>query len=208
MLRMLEKKPGTAVGLNLASTYEDALDNTNLLKTVGILFLVGFSVFGSFTYAGKFVETMTGYNILSVGLILTFFGLATVLGGQITGSLKQKIGIKILLLAGILGCVSWSVMWAWHFAVLMALSLFGFGLAFIIIQPIVVTAAQQIMPKQRGTVMSLASFNMFVGGGLGTLLNGYILRIWGFAPVFICASALILVSGLIATYVLRGQVAG
>ncbi len=203
MWKTIEKQPGTATGLNLKNAYQDALANTNLLKTVSIIFLMGCSVFGSFTYVGKFVETRTGYNILWVGLILTFFGVATVLGGRKTGAWRQKFGNKILLFAGILGFGSWALMGAWHSWLLISLSLAGFGLGFIIIQPTLLSTAQQLMPQRRGTVMSLASFNMFVGGGTGTLLNGYILARWGFEAVFIIAGVLIFLASAIAAKLLQ-----
>lgn len=120
MLKILERQPGTAAGLNLKDAYRDALANSDLLKTVGIIFLVGSSVFGSFTYAGKFVQIRTGYNILLVGLILTFFGLATVAGGRKTGVLREKLGNKLLLFAGILGCASWALMGVWSSPVLLS----------------------------------------------------------------------------------------
>jgi predicted MFS family arabinose efflux permease len=203
MLRILEKRPGTAAGLNLKSAYRDALANSDLLKTVSIIFLVGASVFGSFTYAGKFVENRTGYNILWVGLILTCFGLATVVGGRKAGALRQKLGNRLLLFAGILACISWGLMGVWHSPVPLAWSLAGFGLGFIMIHPTVVATAQQLMPARRGTVMSLVSFNMFVGGGLGTFVNGKILTVWGFWVIFIFAGALILAAGAVATVLLQ-----
>jgi predicted MFS family arabinose efflux permease len=203
MLRLLEKQPGTVSSLNLKEAYRDAFANSNLLKTVSIIFLVGFSVFGSFTYVGKFVETRTGYNILLVGMILTFFGLATVVGGRKGGALRQKLGNKLLLFAGILASISWALMGAWYSPALLSLSLAGFGFGFIMIQPTLIGTAQQFMPKRRGTAMSLASFNMFVGGGIGTYLNGKILNNWGFEAIFIFAAALILVAGTLAAVLLQ-----
>jgi predicted MFS family arabinose efflux permease len=203
MLKTLEKKPGTAAALNLRTVYREAFSNSRLLKMVGIIFFVGASVFGSFAYAGKFVEIRTGYNLLLVGLILTFFGLATVFGGRIVGALRQKLGSRLLLFAGILGCLSWALMGAWSSAVLLSLSLAGFGLGFIMIQPTLIATAQQLMPKRRGTVMSLASFNMFVGGAIGTYVNGRILDTWGFGAVFVFAAALILIAGTVAAALLR-----
>lgn len=96
-------------------------------------------------------------------------------------------------------------MGAWHSPVLLSLSLAGFGLGFIMIQPTLVGTAQQLMPKRRGTAMSLASFNMFVEGGIGTYLNGKILTGWGFEAIFIFAAALILVAGTLATLLLQGM---
>lgn len=46
--------------------------------------------------------------------------------------------------------------------------------------------------------MSLASFNMFVGGGIGTFVNGRVLDAWGFEPIFIIAASLILLAGVVA----------
>ena len=198
MWRTIEQRPGAAAGVGFRAAYEEALTNTQLLKTVSIIFLNGFAVFGSFSYIGKFVEERTGYNILWVGLILTFFGLATVLGGRKAGSWRQKYGNRLLLWAGILAGVAWGVMGAWTSPLLICLSLAGLGLGFIIIQSTLLATAQQLMPQRRGTVMPLASFNMFVGGGLGTLVNGQILNWLGFPAVFLLAAALILLAGIMA----------
>ncbi|MHC4558240.1 MAG: MFS transporter [Planctomycetota bacterium] len=199
MLKILKRQPGTVSALNLTGAYREAFTNVNLIKTAGIIFLMGLSVFGSFAYAGKFVEIRTGYNILLVGLILTFFGLATVLGGRIVGVLKRKLGNKLFFIAGTLACVSWGLMGAWHSPYLLSLSLAGFGFGMIMLQPTLVGTAQQLMPKQRGTAMSIASFAMFTGGGIGTYLNGRILIDWGYESVFIIAGVLILLAGILTT---------
>ena len=199
MLQVLEKQPGTVARLSLRDAYGEALANHDLIKTVSIVFLVGASVFGSFSYAGSFVQARTGYNIFLVGLILTFFGLATVVGGKQTAALRQRLGTRLLLYAGILASGSWALMAIWHSLIGLSLSLAGFGLGFIMIHPTLVATAQQLMPKRRGTVMSLVSFNLFVGGGLGTFVNGKILTGGGFAPVFFFAAVLILVAGIIGS---------
>ncbi|MHB9071992.1 MAG: MFS transporter [Desulfobaccales bacterium] len=202
MWRSVEKRPGTIARVGFRAAYEEALVNTRLLKTVSIIFLNGFAVFGSFSYAGKFVEVRTGYNILWVGLMLTCFGLATILGGRKAGSWRQKHGNRLMLWAGTLAGVAWAFMGAWNSPLLICLSLAGLGLGFIIIQSTLLTTAQQLMPQRRGTVMSLASFNMFMGGGLGTLVNGQILNWLGFPAVFLLAAGLILLAGVIGSRVL------
>jgi len=203
MLKTIEKQPGVISSLNYATVYRVALKNSDVIRTVGIVFLIGASVFGSFSYAGKYVEVKTGFNILIVGLVLTFFGLGTVLGGRYTGLLKQRIGNKMLVYAGILGCVMWATMGLWNHWAMLSLSLAGFGLAFVLIHPVLVNTAQQLTPRQKGTVMSLVSFNMFVGGGIGTLLGGFILDHWEFVPLFAIAALLMLIAGIIGTTVLN-----
>ncbi len=199
MLRLLEKRPGTVDRFSLKDAYRDALSHPELLKIVGIIFLVGTSVFGSFTYAGKFVESQTGYNIFFVGLILTCFGVATVLAGRKAGVIRQRKGNKILMAAGVIAAVSWGLIGRWTSPVMLSLSLAGFGFGFNLIQPNLVGTAQQCLPMQRGTVMSLASFNMFVGGGIGTYLNGHILALWGYEAIFLLSALLILLAGGFAT---------
>ncbi len=145
------------------------------------------------------VPITTGHSILAVGLILTFFGLATSIGGRYTGRLKQRIGNKMLLYAGILGAVFWMPMRLWRNWVVISFSLVRFGLAWVLIQPVLVNVSPQFMPKQKGTVMSLVSFNMFVGGGIGTQLFGYIQDNWGFSPLFVIAGILIVIAGALGT---------
>ena len=203
MLRVLKRQPGTASALDIKGTYGEAFRNRNLLSAAGIIFLIGVSVFGSFAFAGKFVQLQTGYDIFSVGLILTSFGVATVLGGRVAVTLRRQLGNRLLPLAGVLACVSWGLMGAWHSPYLLALSLAGLGFGTIMIHPTLIATAQQLMPKRRGTVMSLASFAMFTGGGIGTYLNGEIVAAWGFRPVFIVAGVLVLVAGCGAALLLR-----
>lgn len=203
MVKTLKKQPGTSSGINFNRAYGEAFANVNLLRTAGIIFIMGFSVFGSFAFAGKFVDIRTGYNIFSVGLILTCFGLATVLGGRIAAVLRRKLGNRLFILAGLLAFVSWGLMGAWHSPFFLALSLAGLGLGTIMIHPTLIATAQQLIPRRRGTVMSLASFAMFTGGGIGIYLNGEIVAVWGFEPVFVIAGVLILIAGASAAILMR-----
>lgn len=203
MLKFLKKSPGIISTLSFSKVYGQAIANKGLIKTVSFLFFVGFAVFGSFAYSGKLLQLRLGYNILEVGLLLSLFGLATAIGGPKVGTLKQKFGNKIFLFAGVLGCASWASLCLWNSPILMGLSLLGFGFAFIIIQSTVIAVAMQFMPEQRGTVMSLASFNMFVGGGIGTFFNGRILNALDFSTIFFIAAAIIFIVGCIFTLFLN-----
>lgn len=201
MLRVLPNSPGVIDALNFTKVYKTALTNGNLVKVVATIFLVGFSVFGSFTYSGKLVESRTGYTVLSVGLILTLFGVATVIGGRKAPLLRAKFKNRFLLLAGLLGSFSLFFIAYMSNPILIGVGLFGFGLAFVSLQSTLVTTAQEAMPKLRGTAMSLASFNMFVGGGIGTLINGQILNVFGIGMIFAAAGAVMFIIAFVATIV-------
>jgi predicted MFS family arabinose efflux permease len=203
MIKSLERNPGVITSLNFIDVYKNSFSNKNLMKVVSILFFLGFSVFGSFMFSGKYIQDRLDFNILLVGALLSLFGLSTALTGRKAGSLRNKFGNNLLLYAGILGGISWGTMVLWKNPILFSLSLIGFGFSFILLQSTIIQTAQQLMPNQRGTVMSLASFNMFIGGGIGTLVNGKILSLFGFVPIFITASMIIFVVGIVINSYLK-----
>ncbi len=198
MVRVIESGESKIDSLNFKQVYSDAFANKQLLTVVGIIFLVGYAVFGSFTYSGEFIQQVTGYNIFYVGLMLSFFGIGTVVFGRNADKLRQKGGDKFFLFAGMLGLVSLLTLSLTSNPVLIVLGLFGFGGAFVSLQSTLVTYAQRVMPKMRGTAMSLASFAMFVGGGVGTFINGYVLKFWTVALIFLIAAFFKLAIGIIA----------
>lgn len=203
MLKVLEKSKGKIDKLNFSKVYKEAFSNTDLMKIVSIIFLIGFSVFGSFTYSGKFVQSITGSNVFIVGLILSLFGIGTVIGGRKAAIIRKALGNKFLVFAGTLGGVSLGMLSYSKTSLLIAVSLFGFGVSFVFLQSTLVTTAQEAMPKLRGTAMSLASFNMFVGGGIGTFINSKILNNLGIDKIYFVASIVLLVVGILANTIIK-----
>ncbi|QCX33162.1 MFS transporter [Caloramator sp. E03] len=201
MFKKLPKLPGIINHLELTGVYKKALSNVKLISVVSTIMLVGFSVFGSFTYTGKFIQSKTGYNILIVGIILTSFGIATVVGGRIAPKLKNNLKNKFLLVMGLIGSASLYLLSQTNSTLFIVIALFGFGLAFVSLQSTLVSTSQETMPNLRGTAMSLASFNMFIGGAIGTSINGKIINYYNnFSYVFIGASIAMLIVSFIATY--------
>lgn len=198
MLKTLERDKPVVAKLDFISAYKSVFKNYRFMRLVATIFLVGFSVFGSFTYSGKLLKDLTGYNIMVVGLILSLFGVGTVVGGRVAPKAKARLGNLFLVAAGAIGSASLLTISLSRNVPLIALALFGFGFAFIFLQSTLVATAQEKNPKARGTAMSLASFNMFVGGALGTSLNGRIIQSAGASQVFFNASWVMLVAALLS----------
>ena len=79
-------------------------------------------------------------------------------------------------------------------------AMFGYGFSFMLIQPMMIAKAQASFPKHRGIVMSLASFNMCIGGGVGTFLNGIILsNLKNYSYIYMIGAVLFFIVGIIAT---------
>ncbi len=198
MFKLLERDEPVVAKLDLIGFYKKPLGNRNFMTIVTTVFLLGFSVFGSFTYSGTLISENTGYNVFIVGLILALFGIGTVVGGRIVPKLKMKIGSRVLLVAGIVCLISLQLISRFDHVALVALGLVGFGMAFITLQSTLINTAQAVLPQMRGTAMSLASFNMFVGGAIGTNLNGNLIENVPVNQIFFNSSLIILVVGVIA----------
>lgn len=198
MLKTLKRDKPVVDQLNFIKAYKEPLTNFRFMRLVTTVFFVGFSVFGSFTYSGKLLQEVTGYNILVVGLILSLFGVGTVVGGRIAPQLKKVLRHGFLVSAGIIGAVSLFALSAYSNVWILSFGLLGFGIAFIFLQSTLISTAQEKLPKMRGTAMSLASFNMFVGGAVGTSFNGMIMETYGVSRIFYNTSYVILLVGIIS----------
>lgn len=180
--------------ISLIKTYKNALSTKKLVMVVGIIFFMGYSVFGTFTFMGEYIKQSHNLNVLLLGLILSSFGLGTVLGSKIAPKLKQKLGNKYFTTMALIGTLSLIVMSQFNQIAVIIIALMFFGLAFISLQSILVMNAQNAIPKERGTAMSLASFNMFLGGGLATLVNGNFIALNPQIIFIIAASLLVIIS--------------
>ncbi|MDA3812533.1 MAG: MFS transporter [Spirochaetaceae bacterium] len=200
ILKTLEQDKGIVSKLNFITAYKTPLSSFRFMRLVTVVFFVGLTVFGSFTYSGKLLQKITGYSVLQVGLILSFFGLGTVLGGRIAPKLKKIMKHGFLISAGIIGFIGLFILSRYTNVIILSSGLFLFGVAFIFLQSTLISTAQAKLPKMRGTAMSLASFNMFVGGAIGTALNGYIMEAGNINQIFYNSAFILLAVGLVAAF--------
>jgi predicted MFS family arabinose efflux permease len=144
-----------------------------ILALAGVLLLVGFATLGSFSYLGKIIQDRTGSGLMTIGLILSGYGLGTIAGGRFAGALKDRLGRAYFLLAGLLGgggFLAFGVFADKPWATVPALFIAGF--CFVCAQSAIVTAMQDLMAPKRGLAMSIASFCMVTSGAVGTYVNG------------------------------------
>lgn len=199
MLKILERDKPVVNKLSIISAYKNALTNYRFMRTVMLIFLMGFTVFGTFTYSGKLIQELTGFNIFIVGLILSVFGVGTVIGGRIAPKLKNTLDYKFLISAGLLGALSLFSLSASKNLWILSFGLLGFGISFVSLQSTLIMTVQEKLPKMKGTAMSLASFNLFVGGAMGTSINGIIMESHGITKIFYNSSFVLLIIGILAS---------
>lgn len=97
---------GSAERRSFFASYRRALSARSLPAIVGTIFLVGFAVFGSFSYAGHYVQSITGLPLVLVGLVVTAFGGGAVLASRIIPLLRPRLRSAFLPAAGLLGAAS------------------------------------------------------------------------------------------------------
>ncbi|HOO51706.1 MAG TPA: MFS transporter [Alphaproteobacteria bacterium] len=204
MFKTLDRDHPIVEKLNFIKAYQAPLSNFKFMRIALTLLFVGFSVFGSFSYSGKLVQEITGYSILPVGLILSLYGFGTVIGGRTASKFKMKVGTtRYFIITGCIGFLSTFILFYSKEVLWVALGLFFFGVSFVFLQSTLVAAAQDQLPQARGTAMSLTSFNMFVGGAIGTRVNANIIATYGTPWIYLIAAVLLLAVGLVSTIFAR-----
>ena len=106
VLRLVPNGMITKERFRLFRSYRIAFSNHRLVLLVLILFGVGFSVFGTFSYSGFYVQSITHLPIILVGLIVAAFGVGTVTSSKFISIFKSRLGLKQLPCAGLIGLLS------------------------------------------------------------------------------------------------------
>ena len=203
MLKYLKRDEVVKSEQGLFTPYKEAFKSKRLLIIIAIIFVMGYSVFGTFTFLGEYLNQITDMSLVFIGLTLSSFGVGTVVGGKIAPKLRMKLKSKYLLVFGLIGASSLLLIPTVTNVILIALLLFAFGFSFISFQSYLVMNAQNALPKFRGTAMSLASFNMFVGGGIATIVNGKLIESSSISTIFVIAGILLGLVGIVSTLVLN-----
>lgn len=197
ILFILKPDKGTVKELHFISFYKDAVTDKKFMRFAGLIFFIGISVLGTFTYIGTYIIQETSLNILIVGIILSLYGLGAMIGGKYVIAFRKKNPKTFMIFAGILGTTSLVLIGFSGQIVFMALGLALFGAAYITLQITIVSTGQHILSHRKGTAMSVMAFNMFLGAAVGTQINGIIIDKSQMSSVFITGSILLILVGLV-----------
>lgn len=203
----LPSQPSPRRNLRFLSTYRQAIVQPALYTTLPIIFCIGVSIMGLFPFLGNYIEAVSTLSLSSIGLVLTLFGIGALFGGRLAETLRKKTGPFHFPLAGVIATTSLVLILTRPHAAIIGLSLAGLGFSFMIVHPLLIARAQQAFPNGRGTVMSLASLNMALGGGIGTYFMGQLHQFNGFGAIIKTSIGFFLIASVLAwltTLNLRG----
>jgi len=166
--------------------YGRLLGNAPSLILYLLVILEGIFIIGSFSYLGAFIESLYQFNYLTIGFIMTAFGVTAVIGGRLSGKLAAKLGRRKVIVIGLtfatladgLFYLSGNILWV----LIVGVALLGLG--FMLAHSTFLTIATEFAAKARGAAMSLVAFCFMGGGGVGTALGGRLIENLGFATFF------------------------
>ena len=177
---------GIALFVWRSLTAERPLVNLRLLKNrefasgTGLMFLLGFGLFGSFVMLPLYAQNLMGYTATWAGLVLSPGGFASLVAMVVVGNLIGKVDTRLLVAVGIAANIAsmWmlvSVNLEVNFGYLMMSRLLqGFGLGFLFV-PITVAAYTRIAQQDMGHATGLFNLLRNEGGSVGIALSATVL---------------------------------
>lgn len=196
-----EKNPNSEI----LKPYFRLLSNSNSLFTYFIVLLEGIFIVGSFSYIGSYIAKVYNFNYFSIGMILTAFGIMSVIGGRLSGKLANKLGQKKVLSLGLISAsIADIIIFSFGSSIyLLILGVALLGLGFILTHSTLLTRATGFAQKARGAAMSLVAFCFMGGGGVGTAIGGRIITLYSLNNLFIIYGLALVVTLVLSFFLIR-----
>lgn len=188
--------------------YLKLMGNASSLFTYLLVLLEGMFIIGSFSYLGAFIAQSYHFNYLSIGGVMTAFGLMTVVGGRLSGKLSKTTNPRKILTAGLVLAVLADLLiyFSAHDLGLLIAGVGLLGLGFIFTHSTLLTRATEFAMKARGAAMSLVAFCFMGGGGIGTALGAGIIKSYGISNLFLVYGAALLFTLLMSFVLIQGEI--
>ena len=188
--------------------YAKLLGKSESLLTYLLVMLEGLFIVGSFSYLGTYIAQIHGFNYLTIGLIMTAFGLMGVVGGRLGGKLTHRIGSRKLLTLGLSLAVlsDAGIFLAGDVPAVLVASVGLLGLGFVFTHSTLLTRATQFAQKSRGAAMSLVAFSFMGGGGVGTAVGAAIIKAYGLPNLFLVYGLALAATLFLSFILIRGEV--
>ncbi len=177
---------GLALFVWRSLTAEHPLVDLSVFKNVefatgtGLMFLLGFGLFGSFVMLPLYSQNLMGYTATLAGLLLSPGGFTSLLAMILVGNLIGKVDTRLIVFVGVvLNILS---LWLLRFVnpeisffhLMMPRIIQGFGLGCIFV-PVTVAAYARIPQHKMGTATGLFNLLRNEGGSVGIALSATVL---------------------------------
>lgn len=160
---------------------------------------------GSFPFIAPYLVDHFGLSYFVVGLVLSCLGLGALIYTRHAAMLLRKLGeAGLVLYGGLLVAVTMGVallLNSWMLFILVEVAL---GLGYFMLHSVMQARATELMPNARATAVSLFIFMLFLGQGLGAVLMGCAIAVWGYGTAFqLNVAATLVLTVWLANYMRR-----
>ncbi|MDA0238047.1 MAG: MFS transporter, partial [Proteobacteria bacterium] len=178
--------------------YLNILKNPWCQTVLVMVHLEGALFYGSFAFVGVWIKTELNLDYMTIGLLLSGFGLGGVLYTISIRRLQTIIGeVGFVMTGGSVLFLFFIGLPFMHSIVLIEIwCIFG-GFGFYILHNTLQTKATEMYPQARGTAISIFAMSLFGGQALGTIVFGILATIYGYPISFISVGVCMLILGLL-----------
>ena len=186
--------------VSFAALYGRVFANPKAPWLYGSVLCEGVLFYGLFPFMSELLVATTARTAHTIsaetGLVLGAFGIGGLLYAASVRRLLRLFGVRGLCLIGSVSAalcfvaLALSTLW-W----LDAAAMFCAGLAFYMLHNSLQTEATELAPSARGSAVALFACGFFAGQGLGPLLFGGLLHMFGPQPAIVAVAATIVVLG-------------
>jgi predicted MFS family arabinose efflux permease len=159
----------------------------------------GLFLWGGFTYVGAVAVARFDLDPLHVGLLVSLYGVATLIGGIFLRRVRRVIPESALAAAGGgLKGGAYFLMIPRGSIVLYVIALLLLGFGYVALHTTLQTRATELVPEARGTAVALFAFFLFLGASLGAALFGPLVdHGWHRTFLLICGTSLVALGGAV-----------
>ena len=155
-------------------------------------------LYGMYTYLGAGLVA-AGYSVEETARAILMYGLGAIAGVLIGGRLADRLGVRLMAAAGLLGLSACFIglYLAVHAGMVVELALGATSAVAQLFFPAQQAGIAHDFPTRRASMMAWNNSALFLGIGLGSLLGGQAVAIAGFEADLILASAVALIGFIV-----------
>lgn len=184
--------------------YIGLLGNPVSLKAYLLIFLEGFIILGAFSYLGAHISNEFRMDYLSIGLIMSLFGISSLIAGKAAGKIAPLTGGKRLIGIGLfIGSIALLLVSMFsNNLILTTFGIFVLGFGTMLAHSTLITLATEFAQKARGVAMSLVAFSIMTGGALGTTVGGALIENFNYKSFFLIFGVTLLFVSIIVPVII------
>lgn len=173
--------------LSIIANYKTIFQVPANRQTYLVILVQGGLILGLISYLGAYIKSVVNLNFFLTGLIISSFGVTTLLFSGVGSKLAGKWGQKKVILTGLFfGMLANIILFCWgKFILFIAMAPVFLGLTFIFSHVTLLSIVSEFSIKARGSALAIVAGCFIAGGGIGAAVGGYVIGSFGYQTLFL-----------------------